>query len=442
MSRSLLTFVSIFTIQFITLSDAVPAFDRRDNAVTSASSAATVAATSTNPLVSLLGTLSVNPTSTPTSVPQAVSIAGSIAINSTSPLDQVTQLVANGLVATQNIAALQDQAEAGDNLAIPKNPAPKSSIYPKASPSDAPYDLTEAQLRSVIRIPYDFTYGRKPPVILVPGTGSTGYLTFAGNFLETLSNVNYADPVWLQIPHFMLDDAQVNAEYVAYAINYISSITSRNTSIIAWSQGNLGSQWALKYWPSTRSKVSDLVSISPDFHGTVLAAAVCTPLVGGCPPAFIQQVYTSNFITTLRAGGGDSAYVPTTTVYSETDEIVQPQQGTAASAFILDARGVGVSNTDIQLTCPGRPAGGVVTHEGALANALSYALAVDALKQPGPGSLARINVAAVCAQVIAPGLGLDDFIETESNIITAALSFLLYQPKVIVEPPIKAYALQ
>jgi hypothetical protein len=77
--------------------------------------------------------------------------------------------------------------------------------------SDAAYDLTEAALREVIYIPSTFTYGQKPPVILVPGTGSKGCLTFGANFIKKLTGVSYADPIWLNIPKFLLDDAQVNA---------------------------------------------------------------------------------------------------------------------------------------------------------------------------------------------------------------------------------------
>jgi hypothetical protein len=95
----------------------------------------------------------------------------------------------------------------------------------------------------------------------------------------------------------------------------------------------------------------------------------------------IQQEYNSNFIATIRSNGGDSAYVTTTTVFSSTDEIVQPQSPVAgASAFLLDARGVGVTNNQVQAVCGGLgPAGTFYTHEGVLYNPLAYALTVDAL---------------------------------------------------------------
>jgi hypothetical protein len=248
---------------------------------------------------------------------------------------------------------------------------------------------------------------------MAPGTGSTGCLTFRSNFIKQFTDSKFADPVWLNIPDFLYNDAQQNAEYVAYAINYISGISAnKNVSVIAWSQGNLDTQWALKYWPSTRKIVSDLVSISPDFHGTTLATSTGATTN---PPSILQQDYSSQFVATLRSDGGDSAYVPTTSVFSSTDEIVSPQSGLNASAYIKDARGVGVSNSELQVICVGYLPGIYATHEGMLYNGLAYALAVDALTHKGPGRVERLKLDDVCNQVASPGLSLADVVATESK---------------------------
>jgi hypothetical protein len=174
-------------------------------------------------------------------------------------------------------------------------------------------------LREAIQIPPGFSYGDIPPLIMAPGTGSTGCLTFGANFIKQFTDSKFADPVWLNIPDFLYNDAQQNAEYVAYAINYISGISNnKNVSVIAWSQGNLDTQWALKFWPSTRKIVSDLVAISPDFHGTTVSASssglgsLGGSSSSGSPPSILQQNYTSQFVAALRANGGDSAYVVST----------------------------------------------------------------------------------------------------------------------------------
>jgi hypothetical protein len=209
---------------------------------------------------------------------------------------------------------IQNTYSIGCNSFININPkTPSRNIYPKKSSSDAPYSLSEAKLREAIQIPPGFTYGDVRPLIMVPGTGSTGCLTFGANFIKQFTDSKFADPVWLNVPDFLYNDAQQNSEYVAYAINYISAISdNKNVSVIAWSQGNLDTQWALKYWPSTRKIVSDLVSISPDFHGTTVSASssgLGASTSSGSPPSILQQNYTSQFVAALRANGGDSAYV-------------------------------------------------------------------------------------------------------------------------------------
>jgi hypothetical protein len=87
-----------------------------------------------------------------------------------------------------------------DNLATGENSMsnvniqkPKDTIYPKKG-NDPKYSVTESSLRAAIYIPPSFQGGEVQPVILMPGTGSTGYLTYAGNCKRTLKIV-----VWHEI---------------------------------------------------------------------------------------------------------------------------------------------------------------------------------------------------------------------------------------------------
>lgn len=276
-------------------------------------------------------------------------------------------------------------------------------------------------------------------MLLVPGTGSYGGVNFQNNFYKILKATNYADPFWLNIPGAQLGDVQVAAEYVAYAVNYMQCQSGRTIAGLSWSQGSLDFQWAFKYWPSTRASTTDHIAISPDYHGTIFANALCAALP--CDPSVLQQEYTSKFIKTLRADGGDSAYVPTTNVFSGFfDEIVEPQQVPFASGQLSDARRVGVTNTEVQIDCAGQPAGSLYGHETVLINPLAAALALDALRFDGPGRIERLNLPETCSKYIASPLSFEDFLLTEGLIPLAGYYLVTYLPKSTVEPPIMPYA--
>lgn len=301
----------------------------------------------------------------------------------------------------------------GENSIDNKNPDPPSKVYPRVGSSDAAYTLSEAQLRKALFIPKGFTWGQKQPVLFVPGSASYGGNVFASNLRKLLTGKPYADPVWLNVPGALLNDAQTNAEYIAYAIQYLSSFSTSaggngKISVITWSQGGLITQWVLKYFPSTRSRVGTFFPVAADFDGSVLANVFCLSAFSNialapCPPAVFQQQATSDLVRVLRRNGGDSAYVPTTSFFSATDEIVQPQSGTLASAFLKDNRNVGVTNIEFQEVCKGNPGGGFYGHAGSLFHPLAGALIVDALTNGGPAQLGRIDVEKECGRLAAQG---------------------------------------
>ncbi|GME23111.1 Lipase B [Neofusicoccum parvum] len=383
------------------------------------------------------------PTNSPADIDEVFTLVQDIFTPTPTDLyENVVDLVANSL-SPGDLENVFESYSTGYNSENNNNARePDSVVYPSASDKDAPYSLSESQLRQAIYIPSGFTYGEKPPVILVPGTGAKGGENFGSNFIPLFTGVDYADPVWLNIPGFLLDDAQVNAEYVAYAINYISGISkNKKVSVLGWSQGNLDIQWANKYWPSTVKNVNKHIAMSPDYHGTQLAKALCPDFPTlPCAPSVLQQEYNSNFVTQLRKNGGDSAYVTTTNVFSVTDEIVQPQAEPGASAHQDDVRDVGVTNNELQSICNGKPAGIFYTHEGVLYNPIAFALAKDTLINDGPGLTSRIDLDGLCQELVTEGLSLTDVVATEGTIAVAAAAILLYPNKLVEEPPLKAYA--
>ncbi|EUC42780.1 hypothetical protein COCMIDRAFT_39192 [Bipolaris oryzae ATCC 44560] len=395
------------------------------------------------------------PTTRPTNIQEAVAAHAKIWAIPTTRTDffaAVATQIAGGLILDETLqTALNNALPVGENAIKNNNPDSASSIYPKKDATDAPYTLSESTLRQAIFIPSSFTYGAKRPVILVPGTATYGGTNFASNLRKLLTGKDFADPVWLNIPGAMLNDTQTNAEYIAYAINYISAISrqnQQNIAVVTWSQGGLDTQWVLKHWPSTRQVVKDFLPVSPDFKGTIFANALClTPnsdiSLLPCSASVVQQQATSDYIRSLRTNGGDSAYVPTTSFYSGFfDEIVEPQQGTSASAYMNDARNVGVTNIEVQRVCAGQPAGSFYGHSSLLSNPLTYALIVDALQQDGPGDLSRIDLKRVCSTLATPGLDLNDVLATIGLIpVSGALLLLDPTTKTFVEPPLRAYAI-
>lgn len=392
-------------------------------------------------LVSLLCATAVNAAAieqraTPTSIPQVLSIVSSIIEASPSPVSKVATAYQAAGIGPVAAIGVDPTAHSYTN----NNPPPPSVIYPKKSASDAPYSVPEATLRGAIHIPPGFTYGKTGvPTVLFPGTASTGATYFYDTGYATLlKNTGKVDPIWVNVPGNLLGDAQVNAEYAAYAVNYISAVSKNaKVAVVAWSQGNIDAQWAYKYWPSVRSTTADHVAISPDYHGSTISL---TP--DGTPqaPALLQQKYNANFIRTLRTRGGDSALVPTTILYSSFDEVVQPQSGTTASAYLGNANGAGVTNNQVQVVCPGQPAGGLVTHEGMGYNSLLFSLLIDALTHDGPGQPSRLNLPVVCALPAAPGLTVANVLAFEGAIVTALAFTAANTDVTTVEPPIKGYA--
>ncbi|RMZ82063.1 hypothetical protein DV737_g2203, partial [Chaetothyriales sp. CBS 132003] len=325
-----------------------------------------------------------------------------------------------------------------------QNPDPDVSIYPRLSDQDAPYSIEETLLRSVIFIPAGFKFGQdgKTPVILVPGTGSYGGENYGQNLAKLLAASSFGDPVWLNVPGRMCNDASKNAEYAAYAINYIATRCRKKVATVGWSQGNISIQWSLKYWPSTRDQVSNFIALSADFRGSVMAR-VLVPFKATQPaaPAVWNQTPHSNFIAALRSNGGDSAYVPTTSIYSAVDEAVQPQYGAGASALMKDERNVGVTNCQL-LGTPSlwKPAGQGYSHDGVLLSPVTWALTEDAIKNGGPGRIDRIDMSTVSWRRKTSGLSLCDASRTRTVSLRCLMHILTFTPKLWDEPALPLYA--
>jgi hypothetical protein len=301
--------------------------------------------------------------------------------------------------------------------------APAGAVEPVPTPFPAPegpaLSVPQAQLLAALSCPSTFTSTAHEPVLLVHGTGATPELNWGWNYAKVLPTLGY-DVCTVRLPNRALDDIQVSSEYVVYAMREIARRSGHMVDVMGHSQGGIEPRWALKWWPDTQQLVDDWVMLASPNHGTVVADAVPN---GFCTEACYQMRTTSKFMAALNAGDETPGAVSYTSLYSQTDELVQPS---------ITARLDGASNIAIQDVCPGRP----VEHASMAADAAVYALVIDAFTHAGPADPSRFNP-AVCGQGTFLGVDpLSGFAEFLQEILTARSNPI---HPVAGEPPLASY---
>jgi hypothetical protein len=115
-----------------------------------------------------------------------------------------------------------------------------------------------------------------------------------------------------------------------------------------------------------------------------------------------------------------------TSIYSETDDLVQPYE-----TSMLD----GATNIAVQDLCPGRP----VDHIALAYDAVAFALTIDALDHPGPADAGRSGYD--CSQYAMPGVSAFDIAAGEARLYgNVTLAFVYANDNTDHEPDLKAYA--
>lgn len=195
-----------------------------------------------------------------------------------------------------------------------------------------------------------------------------------------------------------MGDMQISAEYVAYAIHMISHLAGgAQTAIISHSQGGPNTQWALRFWPSTRDITRAFIPLSPDFAGVeLLGGKLSDACVGDlCQASLWQQSEGSHYLDAMHDDTFQQV-VPTTTIWSQTDGIVNPPEKNAQlpSATVLS----------VQELCPLR----ITAHPFMPVDSAAFALALDALNHGGKGSVSRARSQSwsTCFRVTAPNMSV------------------------------------
>lgn len=216
-----------------------------------------------------------------------------------------------------------------------------------------------------------------------------------------------------------MGDMQVSSEYVAYSLHMISYLAGgAQTAVISHSQGGPDTQWALRFWPSTRNITRAFVPLSPDFAGIELLDSKLSDVCVGdlCQACLWQQSAGSHYYTAMH----DDTFgvqVPTTAIWSESDGVVMPPE---ENAQLPSATSLSVQNL-----CPGR----ITSHVFMPIDAAAYALALDAINNGGTASLSRVKSKSwnSCLEVTAPHMEVTVAAELAASLKDLIGGFLYVQ---------------
>ena len=296
-----------------------------------------------------------------------------------------------------------------------------------AGAADPELTVAKAKLGAALHCTDGIDDATRTPLMIVTGTGASGAEAYG--IAKPALDLYGAPVCYVDFPRFTTADVQVSVQYLVHGLRVMSRRAGRRVAVFGISQGGLLPRIALTYWPSLRSKVSDVVAAAGTQHGTTAGRrAACAK---GCVPAAWQQAAGSKFLRALNTRR-DETPGPTswTTVRSANDETVQPQTGAHPTSALK-----GATNVLIQDVCPDR----AVTHIGTALDSVTWAAAADAIAADGPAKVSRLP-ADVCSHPFAPGL---DEGATRSILDAAGgLTSGRYdsQPKLRREPELKPWA--
>jgi len=313
--------------------------------------------------------------------------------------------------------------------------------YVKRQSSDPAFSLPSSTYTNAITCPNGVKGAKGGIVLLVHGTGSTGSESWAGGpyvkLLPTDSNGPGFDVCYIDLPNRSLGDAQVSGEYVAYAIENLAAQSSTGkVSVITHSQGGLNMQWAVTFWSSARSKVASFVGLAPDFRGTNEGPLACTSqelLSGGCAASVLQQSVGSHYLAAQMAVGG-SALVPTTSLYTQYDEIIQNEIVNPISSYLQGSTLIPLQSPTV---CT---AAHVADHFDMVIDAAAYGLALNALKN-GVANVGQFNQTACLGDYNTAGSVQQNFANLPGSLKGAVLDILAVSTAATVkqEPELDAY---
>lgn len=344
----------------------------------------------------------------------------------------------------------------GGSASDPSDDQDSADPDPDTPDEDQPFagpalQTSQAELDAALNCT-EFAHPDKPPVLLVHGTTVTGTEEYTTFYTPQLVERGF-DVCIVTYPDRGLGDMQISAEYVVNALRSIHAETSRKVAMIGHSQGGLMPRWAIKYWPSARDALADFVMIAGPNHGTAVAlpATIAESLlgllqldrlpVGAAPAVTYQFARSSDFVAALNAGDETPGDIDYTSLYTLYDELVQPVAPTPTAALEYEQGNAQVANILLQDVCPSHVSEHFLI---GTADSLAFALALDAISNPGPADIERAGGASgLCGllPVDIEELAMPSNVTGLLNIVATTVQDPMLAPHLALgEPPLKDYA--
>lgn len=280
--------------------------------------------------------------------------------------DAGTDAAAQDASGASDAGADANTRDASVRDAAVRDAAVRDANMPDASAPEPDFTVTDTLLNNALTCP-DTWQNELGPVLLVHGTGANAEHAWDWTYVPKLTGLGY-DVCTIDLPLASWGSVSVAAEYVVFAIRDIHRRTDmRELTLMGHSQGTLEIRWALRYWPSLRAMVKEVIGLAGVDHGSGQAGGICS--VGFCRPAAWQMRPSSALIAALNAGDETPGDVPYTSIFSITDTTAAPPTSTL----------VGATNVAVQDACPGREVG----HAQLISDAAVFALVQFALETEG-----------------------------------------------------------
>ncbi|TWP37413.1 esterase/lipase family protein [Leekyejoonella antrihumi] len=210
------------------------------------------------------------------------------------------------------------------------------------------------------------------PVVLIPGTWSNAYDSFAGiapalkarGYCLFDFNYGQSDAAIGKIPG--VDATGPVMQSAKELQTFVSTVRAKTGAVkvdlLGWSQGGIVARGFLKFYsgadPSNPAKnqVQNVVTYGATNHGTTLSGLATLAQGTGLNPvipstlgqAAVDQEIGSAYLTDLNAGGDTEPGITYTIIGSRADEVTTPYTRT----FLTAGPGATVHNVTLQDGCP------------------------------------------------------------------------------------------